>query len=274
MSETEEKVRDFYDRFGWKQVGGGRGEDVLFREFSPAYYRYHKSVEKRTLGCFDGLTESVLLAGCGDLPQSHVDVARRFDAIKCLDISEEALKIAEDTLGESSVYLKASILDIPLPDNSVDAAYCAHVIYHIHADDQEQAVRELIRVVRPGGRVVLLYSNPGSKIAGLVRLKNRIPLLRRWRRAPRAEVMHDDARPGLYFHPNKLAWWDQFGDQCEVRLLPWDAMSCDQDRELLKYNWFARAVYGLCSVFERCFPKTAVRWWTYPIVRLEKKSEG
>jgi ubiquinone/menaquinone biosynthesis C-methylase UbiE len=70
---------------------------------------------------------------------------------------------AKAKLGPTGEFVLGSILDLPLPDNHVDAVYCAHVIYHIDAAFQEKAVRELIRVTKPGGRVVIIYANPNSR---------------------------------------------------------------------------------------------------------------
>ncbi len=50
--------------------------------------------------------------------------------------------------------LHFDIQRIPLPDESFDAVICNHLLEHV-ADDR-QALRELYRVLRPGGRGVLL----------------------------------------------------------------------------------------------------------------------
>jgi ubiquinone/menaquinone biosynthesis C-methylase UbiE len=42
---------------------------------------------------------------------------------------------------------------LPLPDAICDRAVCNHVLYHV--PDQQLAMRELRRIVRPGGRVVI-----------------------------------------------------------------------------------------------------------------------
>jgi ubiquinone/menaquinone biosynthesis C-methylase UbiE len=42
---------------------------------------------------------------------------------------------------------------LPFPDSMCDRAACNHVLYHV--PDQAMAMRELRRVVRPGGRVVM-----------------------------------------------------------------------------------------------------------------------
>lgn len=54
--------------------------------------------------------------------------------------------------------LKLDIQDTGLPDNSYDVIFCNHVLEHV--DDYMKALRELRRILRPGG--VLICSFPFS----------------------------------------------------------------------------------------------------------------
>jgi hypothetical protein len=59
VSDVEERVRNFYDNFGWQKSPGDdakAGEDILFRQFTHHYYAYHVLVNRRTKECFSGLT--------------------------------------------------------------------------------------------------------------------------------------------------------------------------------------------------------------------------
>jgi len=47
------------------------------------------------------------------------------------------------------VDVKADILDLPFDDNSFDVVFCNHVLEHIK--DDEKAMRELYRVLKPNG---------------------------------------------------------------------------------------------------------------------------
>jgi hypothetical protein len=51
------------------------------------------------------------------------------------------------------VMLAADIASIPMPDNSVDAIYCSHVLNMI--PDDRRGMKELYRILRPGGWALL-----------------------------------------------------------------------------------------------------------------------
>ena len=56
-------------------------------------------------------------------------------------------------LDPSSAMVQMDITDIHLTDNSFDVIYCSHVLEHI--PDDRKAMRELARVLKPGGWAIL-----------------------------------------------------------------------------------------------------------------------
>jgi SAM-dependent methyltransferase len=270
VNKEEEKVRDFYDSYGWVTKAAASGEDTLFRDFSPAYYPYHDRVNVRTLGCFADLNGRLLIAGGGDLPETHVMIAHKFPEITCLDISRVAIEIARGKLENRGEFVLGSILDIPRPAGHFDAVYCAHVIYHIDRDQPAKAVRELIRVTRPGGRIVIIYSNPDSLPDRLARFKGRLPYI--WRLKRRNPTFKPEAQspPPLYFFSHPLNWWAQFADQCDIEIRPWDVMGNAQEEAILVNDAIASFGYRFFSWFEINYPDKAARWWSYPLLVLTK----
>jgi len=271
VSGVEESVREFYDNFGWETSEGVTGDEALFRQYSAPHAGYQKKINARVAGLFADSSGSLLIAGGGDLTAPHLEIAERFDSVCCLDISERAVEMAREKLAEGSECIQGSVLDIPKPDDAFDAVFCAHVIYHIDEEQQAAAVRELTRVTRPGGLICIIYSNPRSLFRVIAAVKRRLPVLRTLKRAEPSGPRTIDKAPRLYFHPHPLGWWKQFRDECEVKLLPWKAMSVGYDKQLLFNDRVAAFAYRFCAWFERWFPALAARWWTYPVVLLTKK---
>jgi SAM-dependent methyltransferase len=271
LSDVEKTVRDFYDNFGWQNSTGKSGEELLFRRFSKHFYAYQGLVDRRTINCFSGLTGKLLIAGGGDLPGAHTKIARHFSSICCLDISQKALDISKEILGDREEYVLASILDIPKPANFFDAAFCAHVVYHIDKQLQSKAIRELVRVIRPGGRAVIIYWNPHSLPESILRLKSRLAsqvlLIRRLKNG---SGIITEGGPPLYFYAQPLEWWNQFRDECDVDFIPWSVMSADQERRLFINGWRAWSVYRFCSWYEKHYPKSAIKYWSYSVIILKK----
>ena len=268
--KAEETVTNFYDQFGWKeQEGGESGEDLLFRKFPKVYHEiYAPASEERVRQLFEGYTGRLLIVGPGDLPKSHISIIQQFSTTTCMDISTSALAIARQKLGDRAEYILNSIVDTALDSDQFDAAFCAHVIYHIDAIEQDQAVRQMVQLIKPGGRVVIIYANP--HIPKLV-FKVLRPIKRAAVKIVQAKAKNIPlATPKLYYHAHRLDWWKRFSDVCEVSLLPWEVIGAGPAR-LLWNEVVARTFYRAALWIERTFPALSVKLWAYPIIVLDKR---
>ncbi|KKL82844.1 hypothetical protein LCGC14_1980720 [marine sediment metagenome] len=63
-----------------------------------------------------------------------------------------------DIIKNERVDLVGSVLDIPLPTNSVEEIHCVHLLEHLTRDKYPQALREMHRVLEPDG--VLYVETP------------------------------------------------------------------------------------------------------------------
>ncbi len=86
-----------------------------------------------------------------------------------IDFSENMLQIAREKavrLNHPNVrFVPGDALDLPVGDDEVAAATIAFGMRNLA--DHEQGFRELVRVVRPGGRVVCLeITTPGGRVLG------------------------------------------------------------------------------------------------------------
>jgi SAM-dependent methyltransferase len=129
----------------------------------------HGHIEHELVRAFRDGPASVLDAGCGTggmiarLAPRHL--AWNWTA---LDVSELAVSYAQQRLAQPAIGVSAneklgkaplaavhlgSVTALPFADNSFDAIVSADVLYHV--DDDGAALREFLRVLRPGGLAVL-----------------------------------------------------------------------------------------------------------------------
>jgi len=73
-----------------------------------------------------------------------------------VDPTEGMLDAARLASPDAIDYRKMSATDLDLPDDHFDLVTCITVIQHLQPEEQEPAIAELARVLRPGGEAVVL----------------------------------------------------------------------------------------------------------------------
>lgn len=138
-----------------------RTEQVIARwdRLAPLYDRRGAPIERRLLASSRPWVASrahgeVLEAAVGTgLNLPHYGPAVRLTAA---DLSEGMLEEARtkaDRLGRDVRLVHADLIDLPFPEGSFDAVVCTFALCEVA--DEGQAVRELVRVLRPGGSLLL-----------------------------------------------------------------------------------------------------------------------
>ncbi len=93
----------------------------------------------------------LLDAGCGAGLVALLAVLRGAE-VSAIDASVNLLDVARQRLPAADIR-EADLEDLPFPDAAFDAAIAINSVFY--AADPQAALRELVRVVRPGGRVVV-----------------------------------------------------------------------------------------------------------------------
>ena len=97
----------------------------------------------------------VVDVGCGTGTLS-IALAQAGVAVIGIDGDEDILRRAAAKAAEAqaSVSLRAGLADrLPLPDASADAVVCSLLLHHLQPGAKAAALREMRRVLRPGGRL-------------------------------------------------------------------------------------------------------------------------
>jgi ubiquinone/menaquinone biosynthesis C-methylase UbiE len=166
MTFTGEETRRFYYEVDWTRRDGQLFDRGLFghRELGPTRFALHEERLARVRASLRraGPPLTLLEVGCGGQPALELlDLCKRYIGV---DFSARGLDEARRFLDGADVpytLFRARADRLPLATASVDAVYCSHVLHQIpDAADQASALREIGRVLRPGGVAVMLVANP------------------------------------------------------------------------------------------------------------------
>jgi SAM-dependent methyltransferase len=106
--------------------------------------------------------KDVLEAGCG-IATDGLQFARGGARYTGLDFSSTALELARKRFeleGAAARFVAGSVTELPFPDASFDLVYSMGVIHHV--PDTDKAVSEFHRVLRPGGRAIVMVYHRDS----------------------------------------------------------------------------------------------------------------
>ena len=259
----EDQVRDFYDETGWQADAADAeavyGDARLWEDLRPCAAEYVTACRRKVLQFLPGSGDRILDAGSGPIQYpEYLEYSQGFSKRVCVDLSQHALDEARKKLGDHGEYVRASLLELPFPADSFDAAVSLHTIYHIDSSRQEDAVRELLRVLKPGARAVVVYANPDRLAARLKALARR----------PRA------VSGPIYFFAHPLSWWNRFAAEAGVQLVPWRSLNANESRALIPDNRLGAGIFRAVLAYERAAPGLAVRLGCYPMIVLTRRGRG
>jgi ubiquinone/menaquinone biosynthesis C-methylase UbiE len=145
----------FYDRYN-SIFGFGKG----FRE---------RIVDKASLKP----GERVLDCGCGTGTLALVAKRRvgPTGSVHGIDISADQLARAREKAQRENLdieFREGSIDELPFPDASIDAVFSTLMLHHLPRPVKEGAFREMRRVLKPGGRVVIADFGPPRHVWGKI----------------------------------------------------------------------------------------------------------
>lgn len=113
----------------------------------------------------DGSRE-VLDVGCGGGQHARLLATRRGDVrVTGLDLSDEQIERARSrsaAFGDRLRFVTGSALELPFADCSFDAVYSVASIKHW--PDRQRGLAECVRVLRPGGQLVIVEADRGCKL--------------------------------------------------------------------------------------------------------------
>lgn len=156
-------------------------KELFYDEFSEDWENQINDFEtnKRLKVVYGQLLKGVTLkgknfleVGCG-LGYFSEKASRLGAKVTGIDIGEKLVKICRKRIPKAR-FIVASASELPFKENSFDIVLCTEVIEHVA--DQEKAIKELFRVTKEGGYLVITTPNKLFKpFFGLLNLIGRRP---------------------------------------------------------------------------------------------------
>ena len=130
---------------------------------SPDYFAEYKVIDTANLVREHQFPKDLNILDFGSGVGNSVPFFRKHlpDAgITCLDVSQKSLDIAKSLYGDIAKYKLFDGSEIPLQDNSYDLVFAACVFHHIPHDEHVFLFKEILRILKPGGMIVIFEHNP------------------------------------------------------------------------------------------------------------------
>lgn len=115
--------------------------------------------------------DSVLDCGCGTGTLAVI-AKRRVGAdgkVRGIDLSTDQLDIAREKARKENLdidFHEGSIDELPFPDDSFDVIFSTLMLHHVPNSVKVSAFREMRRVLKPGGRIVIADFGPPAHVWG------------------------------------------------------------------------------------------------------------
>lgn len=264
-------LRRFYDEVGWTRSENSFTDARMFEDLRPVADEYVRRSRERV---GDQLADSgryFLDVASGPVQfEEYVQYSERYEKRLCVDLSVVALKAAKNKLGKRALCILGDITNLPLKDGVMDAAISLHTIYHVPADQQATAFREVQRVLAPGKPGVVVYSWGNRLYWKLlhapVSARQRWQSLRNKLKRKRANPNEASLENGFYFSPFSRKWFEKQDWSFPTQIRVWRAASIPSMQtyahERLGGRRLLRAVFAL----EERWPALMGRIGQYPMI--------
>ena len=276
MSKAEKIISNFYNSGGWDTNADGITADAeLYEDLRSCSSDYVSQCRQRVMRYLPQVGDKLLDMASGPIQYpEYLEYSRGYDQRLCVDLSIDALTQAMDKLGYSGEYFHGNFLDFSCPSNFFDAAVSMHTIYHIDRFEQSIAIRKLIDLVKPGGAIVVVYSNPASlemlirkPFVVAKRFLRKLGVVFGSRKSQHSAVHAND----LYFYIHKHSWWSQFSDVANISIHPWRTFGSQFQKIIIPSSPFAKPMFDLLFRLEDTFPLVFNKLALYNMIVLVKK---
>ena len=156
MKETE------FDKFA-EEYSSLHQQSIRFSGEAPSYFSEYKIRDTANILTEEERNGSIDIIDFGSGVGSSVPFIHKYfpqGNLTCLDVSSKSLDLAKKRFPNQANFCSFDGDVIPFNDNSFDLVFSACVFHHIDHDEHDSLIKEIHRVLRSGGLLVIFEHNP------------------------------------------------------------------------------------------------------------------
>ena len=273
MTDTKQKVREFYDEIGWQKDADGNYQNARYEDLRPVSAEYIHKTRMRVNGGLLPTGKLLLDAGSGPVQyDDYLAYSKGYQKRVCLDISIQALRQARKRIGEHGLFVVGDLANLPFMADAFDGEVSMHAVHHLALEEHLRAYAELHRVLKPGRTAAIVNGWHEPLLSRIA--EPSIKLMRQLTGRPEKRKKNwsdDDYQTGTFVEKMTPEWLKrEIGSRMPLEIRPWRSLST----RLLR--WFIHPKLGgklfLKFVFwlEGVFPKFFGENGQYPLIVIRK----
>jgi SAM-dependent methyltransferase len=280
-------VQAFYDGAGWQwdEDAAAFADGAAFDDLRSVTAAYRRRANERVREALPRAGHLILDAASGAIQyEDYARFSEGYGKRVCVDLSLRGLEAARRRIGAHGRFVRADVTALPFASGVFDAAVSLHTLYHVPAEEQATFLREIVRVLGPGRRAVVVSAWETSpwdlalRVPGaLARRSFRLLRLLRPKAAPDppggiaiTALAPTAPSSSLYFHPTHRSWLPTaIPPGIAVSIRCWRSASVDVLRSLGE-SGVSRRLLGALGSLEDALPTWMGRLGVYPLIVLDK----
>lgn len=268
MNRVSSSVKSHYDDTGWVVNESGVTQDADNAEDLRSFIQPYISRCRLRVGRFIKPGGCILEVGCGPLQyKEYLSFYERAQSITVVDVSDRAIKTLADRKIENLNAIQGDILTYET-EEKFDYILLQHVLYHIDKKEQLNLIKKLTNILKPGGNVVVVYSNVNYFISVLFFPVRKIKhIFQAGLRRLRAE---DNP---LYFERLSVGRFKTLAKEIGVdfEMYPWRTFPKQHQQVIFHKRFFGVRLLNFLAVLEESYPRFMSYIGQYPILIFTKK---
>jgi len=274
VDQNKQQLMNFYDEVGWQKDDDDTFSDnSYFEDHREVAATYWSKCDQRVGNYLNGGEFLLDVASGAVSHQEYLDYGKDYRHRICMDFSIAALKAAAEKVN-NGIFILGDVTNIPIQDQVIDSVVSMHTLYHVPQQEQDKAVAEMYRVIKPNGEAVIIYSwlNP-PLMKGIFSVYRKFLNVYKQLKGKKQSRSREKP-PQLFVQQQDYDWYQKnIQNSYQVSLKVFSAISRSFSFTFIRNDRTGRFLTNLIFKLENLIPSILGKYGQYPIFLIKKSRE-